>query len=232
MSAGQTRSDSRGRGRRQAGYGDAEFHWDKHPFSSAYHAPTIKGGGDELESQVLVGADDFELMDGRPEGYQELGFSFKKLAKGIGKGLKKVGKVAISVGKVAAFVIPGGTAVLTAAAGADSLLKAATKGSKKARNAIKATALLAKKGDPEAVRALAVLKEVHSQRKADGVKPGQATPALAKHSAALKKAAPSLQRVHNVKPKTSACACKPAEETGFFVDLQGRTQARGKLKGR
>lgn len=229
MSAGQTRVDRHGR--RQAGYGDAEFYWDKHPFSSAYHDPTLKGGGDELESQA-VGADGFAMMDGRPEGYQELGFSFKKLAKGIGKGLKKVGKVALKVGKVAAFVVPGGTAVITAAAGADKLLSAATKGSKKARNAIKATQQLAKKGDPEAIKALAVLTQVHSQRKADGIKPGQYTPALAKYHPQLAKAAPSLQRVHTVKKSGAACACKPTEETGFFVDLQGRTQARGKLKGR
>lgn len=211
------------------------------------------GAMDEIE-QALFGDDD-ELGDGDDDELgdddaaeilqmlgldpldPELGFSFKKLAKGVGKIAKKAVKIAAPVLKVAgtvtAFVVPpAGAAMVAAGAAADKLIGAAEKGSKAAKKAYKATKALADKGHPDAKRALTVLKAAQSKRKAEGVKPGAAS-SLSKGigAQALKADKAKLQAKVQVAPKPPAkTAAKPAPAPaaaatgteGFFVSTQGR----------
>lgn len=155
----------------------------------------------------------------------ELGFSLKKLAKKVGKGLKKGIKAAAPILKVAgtvtAFVVPAvGVSLLAASAAADKLISAAEKGSKAAKTAYNATKALAAKGHPDAKAALDVLQKVQTKRKTEGVAPGGASSAQrGVANQALKAEASKLQV--KVQPAPAVTA---AGETGFFVTQQGRVR--------
>ena len=132
--------------------------------------------------------------------------------------------------------------MVAAGAAADKLIGAAEKGSKKARQAYKATKSLAAKGHPDAKRALTVLKQAQIKRKAEGVVRGAASSlskgvgaqALKADKAKLQakvtvKAAPKAAAAPAPKaaaPKPAAAAPAPAPSVaateGFFVSTQGR----------
>lgn len=97
-----------------------------------------------------------------------VGFSFKKLIKGIGKGLGKVAKVAMPFAKM----IPGvGNVIQATETGlstvkkASGLLKAAKELDPKAIKKIKKVKALAKAGVPAAVQAVAALKVAQNVQK-------------------------------------------------------------------
>jgi hypothetical protein len=198
-----------------ARYGGNWFQWDNSPFPAAY--PPQR---EWLEPRQLAGE-----CDGAADGYgfdpdeMELGFSFKKFAKGAAKGLGKVGKAALKVAKVAApiaaFVVPGGIAVTAAVAGADKLISSAEKGSKAARKAYKATKKLAARGDPAAKNALDVLKKVQAERAAKGIPAGKPLPA------ANTPAARAALQQHKAALQTPV----KAGVQGYLVTRQGRITA-------
>lgn len=235
---------------RDAHYGSAQFMWEPDAFPAAYPpgvqlsgecdgAPDGYLAGDEDELQgddeevglcALAGelgldVDDLLQLAGDDD---ELGFSLKKLAKGIGKGLKKAVKVAAPIlkvtGAVLAFVVPpAGVSLMAVGAGADKLISAAEKGSKAAKQAYSATKALAAKGHPHAIAALDVLQKVQQKRRQEGVKPGQ--PSSLQHGVAtqaLKAEASKL--LVKVAPKVTASAAATGTEEGFFVTHQGRVR--------
>lgn len=216
-------SERRGFRDTNAHYGKTWIQWDNSPWPAAYPpdpnwlAQTISGECDGASDGYEVGDDLLQILGFDPEDI-ELGFSFKKLAKGIGKGIGKVAKTAVKVAKVAApiaaFVVPGGIAVTAAVAGADKLISAAGKGNKAARKAYKATKALAKKGDPAAKNALDVLKKVQAERVKQGVPPGKPLPAASTPAATA-----ALQQS---KAKLQASVKVGAGVQGFLVTRDGR----------
>lgn len=234
----------RGFGFHDAFYDGAQFMWDRQGFPSAYEPANGNVSGDERSDELagddaelagdalgclgMLGVDASELveMGWDPDELMELGFSFKKLVKGVGKAAAKVGKTALKVAKVAApiaaFVVPGGVAITAAVAGADRLISSAQRGSKAAKQAYKATKALAATGHPEAKKALAVLTQVNAKRKAAGAKPGQPLPLKPAAQAALKANSKQLQKPVAVPPANDATA-------GFFVNMQGRVR-HGRFK--
>lgn len=215
--------------KQQARYGTTWLNWEspQEP-SAAFLAKDELGCGssdgaahgyaDALSGEL--GVDPRMLYQLSGDELVELGFSLKKIARGVGKGLKAAVKVAAPVLKVAgtvtAFVVPAiGVPMVAAAAGADKLISAAQKGSKAAKQAYKATKGLAAKGHPDAKRALAVLDRVQKERKKKGVAPGASLPVLQKPAAVaqLKVQAKALQAPAPAKPiaaKPAAAPAKPA----------------------
>ena len=183
----------------------------------------IELSGDDLEALGELSGDELIAL-------HELGFSFKKLARGLKKAVKVALPVVKAVGVVTAFVVPAvGVPLAAAAAGADKLIAAAEKGGKAAaaaKKAVKATKVLAGKGDPAAKQALRVLSGVIKQRKADNIPKGSPSPALAKTPIDKSKL---LRTVRVVPSPTRTAPAVPAApgERGFFVTLQGRVQRRG-----
>jgi hypothetical protein len=209
-------------------FGGARAYWDTpFPWSAAYPpnpdwllppspaaSPFIAGelGADQIaELAACMGYT-------TPDELAELGFSLKKLIKKAGKIVHAVAPIVKAVGVVTAFVIPpAGIAITAAAAGADALVKAGEKGGKAAKAAgkiVKATKLLASKGDEGAQAGLAVLNRVATQRRKDNVPRGESHPKLA----SVKVEPAKLLKHVEVKPTT---------ERGFFVTLDGRVQRRG-----
>jgi hypothetical protein len=208
-------------------FGGARAYWDSpFPWPAAYppnpdwnlppsppRAPFIAGelGADQIaELAACIGASPDELA--------ELGFSLKKLIKKAGKVVHAIAPIVKAVGVVTAFVIPpAGLAITAAAAGADALVKAGEKGGKAAKAAgkvVKATKLLASKGDKGAQAGLAVLNHVATQRRKDNVPKGQTHPKLV----GVKLEPAKLLKHVTVEPTT---------DRGFFVTLDGRVQRRG-----
>jgi hypothetical protein len=194
------------------------------------------GGDDELAGEL---SDVLHLSGDEIAELVELGFSFKKLIRGVGKIAKKALPIVKAIGVVTAFVIPpAGVAITAAAAGADKLISAAEKGGKAAstaKKAFKATNLLASKGDKSAIAGLGVLARVQAERKKAGVPKGASHPKLknvAIPRATLTKTvrvAPAANgKPVQITPVTKAAANPAAVgERGFFVSLDGRIQRRG-----
>jgi hypothetical protein len=194
----------------------ARLLWDRFGTPAAYpHGDP----GDELEGECHECGELGELF-----GEDELGLSFGKLIKGIGKIAKKAVKVAAPILKVAgtvtAFIVPPAGAVMVGAAvAADKLISAAERGNKTAKLAYSATKTLAGKGDKDASRALTMLSAVQQRRRKTGAKPGAPMPVTPKAAAALAKVKGRLQR------PLKGPAAKEAIRACWVIDAAGNTYA-------